>query len=64
MLDTQMPTETFVPSVSVVVTTTDLSSGKSTTKIIDHNNHEDRVWLGRHAFWAMRNNHSVETRPA
>lgn len=32
-------------------------------KVIDHDNREDRVWLGKHCFWAFRNNHSVLTSP-
>lgn len=32
-------------------------------KIIDHDNREDRVWLGRHCFWAFRNQRSVTTGP-
>ena len=33
------------------------------TKEIDHNDHDDRVWLGKHCFWAMRNNREVRTYP-
>lgn len=32
-------------------------------KVIDHDSHSDRVWLGKHSFWCMRNNHSVMTAP-
>lgn len=32
-----------------------------TRKIIDHDNREDRVWLGKHCFWAFRNGRSVTT---
>lgn len=33
-------------------------------KTIDHNNRDDRVWLGKHCFWAFRNGRSVTTEPA
>ena len=33
-----------------------------TRRIIDHNNREDRVWLGKHCFWAFRNGAEVRTR--
>ena len=33
------------------------------TKVIDHNDREDRVWLGKHCFWAFRNGRSVTTEP-
>lgn len=32
-------------------------------KIIDHGDHSDRVWLGKHAFYCMRNGFSVTTAP-
>jgi hypothetical protein len=32
-------------------------------RIIDHNRHEDRVWLGKHSFWAMRNSKAITTVP-
>lgn len=32
-------------------------------RIIDHNVHNDRVWLGKHCFWAFRNGIGVETEP-
>lgn len=35
----------------------------SVRKVIDHDNHSDRVWLGKHSFWCMRNNHSIMTAP-
>lgn len=30
---------------------------------IDHDNAEERRWLGRHCFWAMRSGRSVTTYP-
>ena len=30
-------------------------NGVKSTKIIVHNNYEDRKWLGKHCFWAFRN---------
>lgn len=32
-------------------------------RVIDHNNHSDRVWLGNHSFWAMRNGFGVDVEP-
>ena len=32
-------------------------------RTIDHNNHDSRVWLGRHSYWALRNGYGVETYP-
>lgn len=50
--------------IYVEVVTRSVESGEITsTRTIDHNNHGDRVWLGKHSFWAMRNKHSVYTRP-
>lgn len=36
---------------------------KEKEKIIDHNNSEDRTWLGKHCFWAFRNGRGIVTRP-
>lgn len=33
------------------------------TRDIDHDNPEDRRWLGKHCFWAMRSSRSVTTYP-
>lgn len=32
-------------------------------RVIDHNQHQDRVWLSKHCFWAFRNRRGVETEP-
>lgn len=32
-------------------------------RTIDHNVHQDRVWLGKHCYWAFRNGRGVETEP-
>lgn len=47
----------------VRVVTTDLKTGKLSVREIDHDDFEDRKWLGKHCFWAMRNGYSVETSP-
>lgn len=39
------------------------SDGRSTRKVIDHNNPADRVWLGKHCFWAFRNGVEIRTKP-
>ncbi len=31
--------------------------------VIDHNSREDRAWLGKHCFWAFRNDHAIITYP-
>lgn len=49
--------------VIVRVVTTDLKTGKQSVREIDHDDFEDRKWLGKHCFWAMRNGCSVETSP-
>lgn len=52
-----------LPKVYVRVDTVNLETDEKTTRFIDHNSREDRVWLGKHCFWAMRNNHRVTTEP-
>lgn len=47
----------------IVVTTNLADQSQSTERIIDHDVREDRVWLGKHCFWAMRNGYEVSTRP-
>ncbi len=37
--------------------------GTKTFKVIDHDEHLSRVWLGKHCFWAMRNGRTVTTSP-
>lgn len=32
-------------------------------KTIDHNDANDRAWLGKHCYWAFRNGRGVVTRP-
>jgi hypothetical protein len=46
----------------LVVETANVITGQiEGRKVIDHNNREDRVWLGKHCFWAFRNGRSVKT---
>lgn len=47
----------------VRVITRDMKTGKSVERIINHDDREHRQWLGKHAFWAMRNHHEVVTSP-
>lgn len=48
--------------LNIVVETSRRASGiVESRKVIDHNNREDRVWLGKHCFWAFRNGRSVKT---
>lgn len=49
--------------IEVVTRDLDDLDKPATRKIINHALHTDRVWLGKHSFWAMRNNHSVTTAP-
>ena len=39
------------------------SDEKINYRVIDHANHDHRVWLGKHCFWAFRNGHGVVTKP-
>jgi len=32
-------------------------------RMIDHNNHDSRVWLGKHTYWALRQGYGVEVYP-
>lgn len=46
----------------LIVETRDLKTGElESSKTIDHADRDDRVWLGRHCFWAFRNGRSVTT---
>lgn len=46
----------------LMVVTRNVKTGVTESrKKIDHNNRDDRVWLGKHCFWAFRNSRSVET---
>lgn len=47
----------------VRVITRDMKTGKHSERVIDHDDREQRQWLGKHAFWAMRNHHEVVTFP-
>lgn len=52
------------PPLYIAVLTQTVNDGEiEQQKIIDHNRHEDRVWLGKHSFWAMRNNRVITTVP-
>lgn len=33
------------------------------TKVVDHAIHSDRMWLGNHCYWALRNERMIETLP-
>ena len=46
------------------IITREIETGEvESDKIVDHDNHADRVWLSKHCYWAFRNNRSVETIP-
>lgn len=47
----------------VRVITRNLDTNETDERTINHDDREDRQWLGKHAFWAMRNRHEVVTRP-
>lgn len=49
--------------VHVLVTTYDPDREEPAQRLIDHNNKEHRVWLGKHCFWAMRSGVTVSTKP-
>lgn len=49
-------------SLRLAVITQNLATGDVVSeRTIDHENREDRVWLGRHCYWAFRNGHAVIT---
>lgn len=51
-------------SVKVICETIDLATGKVEGKrTIDHDNPDHRQWMGRHAYWAMRNRKKFVTYP-
>lgn len=48
----------------LLVVTTDLATNTETNRrMIDHDDDDARKWLGKHCYWAFRNNHSVYTAP-
>ena len=49
-------------ALELLVITRDTKTGAvESRKTINHNDRDDRVWLGKHCFWAFRNGRSVET---
>lgn len=34
------------------------------TREVDHDNRADRVWMGKHCFWAFRNNRLIVSYPS
>ncbi len=52
------------PPLHLQVVSTNMASGEvELTKVIDHNDRDDRVWLGRHCYWAFRNGRAITTAP-
>lgn len=47
----------------VTVIIRDWNGNETQRKHVDHDDREDRQWMGKAAFWAMRNEHSMETVP-
>lgn len=52
-----------VPFLVVVETWRD-SNWRESVRTIDHNKHEERIWLAKHCFWALHNDRAVVTYPA
>ncbi len=50
-------------AVKVKVITRFLDTNETETRVIDHSKSEQRQWLGKHAFWAVRNRVEIITRP-
>lgn len=48
---------------NVRVISRNLDTNEVAERVIDHDDREHRQWLGKHAFWAMRNRVEVTTRP-
>ena len=44
-----------------VISTNIATGAVELSKVIDHNSHDDRIWLGRHCYWAFRNGRSITT---
>lgn len=44
-----------------VVVETWFSGKLASTKTINHNDRDDRVWLGKHCYWAFRNDREIRT---
>lgn len=53
------------PLLLMVQTFTVESNGEDCEKwrVIDHNNHDDRKWLGNHCFWAFNNGRGIAAKP-
>lgn len=58
-------TDPATMTIPVEVVTRDLSDPDAPPRrnVVDHNVHSDRLWLGKHSYWAIRNGHSVTTAP-
>ncbi len=50
-------------SCGVLVITRFSDGSVEQERVIDHNRRSDLEWLGKHCFWAMRNDRSVTTTP-
>lgn len=47
--------------IMIAVRTIDLSTGRMEGyKEVDHARHEDRVWMSKHLYWALRNQREVQ----
>lgn len=58
--NTQSNNEPFM----IVVETWRDGNWRESVRTIDYSNRENRVWLAKHSFWALKNNRSVVTYPA
>lgn len=48
----------------ILVVETYFNSSCESFRHVDHNSREDRVWLGKHCFWAFRNGRAIVTYPS
>lgn len=52
------------PPLYIRVSTIILETGQvESVRWMNHYSKEDRVWLGRHCYWAFRNGRSILTEP-
>ena len=51
------------PNTLLISVETWYNGQRESVRVIDHNDRYDRVWLGKHCFWAFRNNRAIITYP-
>lgn len=50
--------------MKLLITTYDATTDEiESERTIDHSDKRDRIWLGKHCYWAFRNGRGVDTKP-